>query len=59
MNVAKRLKGAYDEYIASVGLGQFSYFRFADWIMENEPDLNRDLLSMMLPRELMRTEEGK
>lgn len=36
------------EYIQYTGIGQFTYYGFADWLMEENPDLARKLIEEKL-----------
>lgn len=40
------------KYLKQTGIGQFSFYRFADFIMETQPDLARRLISDILKKEL-------
>jgi hypothetical protein len=55
----QRLEQAEKEFVQSVGIGQFSYYMFADWLVQNEPDLCCTLLEDILRKrnqEKIRTE---
>lgn len=44
------LKTLTDKYISQVGIGQFSYYRFADWLMEAHHECALQLLERAVSR---------
>ena len=57
-NVTLRyLERAYQEFYAEYGIGQFSYCRFAQWLLDNKPDTTVNLLEQQL-RQIDRPQKG-
>ena len=55
----KQIVALQEEYIENTGVGQFTYYRFADWLMEEAPDLATTLVEEGLRQadKLMKEEE--
>jgi len=59
MNSARRkiLKQSESRFLSEVGIGQFTWFRFADWLREEEPDLAAEILADAIRNALMQSDD--
>lgn len=51
-DLKERISKSFNEFIADIGPGQFTYWRWMEWLVDNEAGLVEDILAYALDRVL-------